>query len=137
MENKKTQISVEYLVLLGFLVFIIISILGIAFFYAGNIRTGVSVNQISAFADKVITTSENVYYAGEPSRATITVYLPEGVNDIEIINNDLVFTFQTDSGINKMAFGSNVPIDGEFDTSSGAHNLLVEALEDKVNITQV
>ena len=77
--------------------------------HCGN-KDRIKVTQISNYADKVLSTAESVFYAGEPSKATITSHLPESVLDIEIISPDLIITFQTSTGQNKVSFASEVPI---------------------------
>jgi len=108
--NKKAQSSMEFLILMGFLTFVIIGILGIGYFYSGTINDRIKSSQIGNFANKIISTSETVFYAGEPSRATISVHLSESVEDIEIINNTIVITYHLATGENKISFSSNVPI---------------------------
>ena len=108
--NKKAQSSMEFLILMGFLTFIIIAILGIGYYYSGTINDRIKSSQIESFANKVTSTSETVFYAGEPSRATISAHLPDGVEEIEVINNAIVITYYLTSGQNKRSFSSNVPI---------------------------
>ncbi|MDH3324239.1 MAG: hypothetical protein OEL89_01220 [Candidatus Peregrinibacteria bacterium] len=130
-EYKKAQSSMEFLILMGFLTFTIIGILAIGYFYSGTIGDNIRSDQIGNFASKIISTSETVFYAGEPSKATISVHLPENVEDIEIIDNNIVITYWLTSGENKASFSSNVPIaenlSAEISSSSGLKNLVVIA----------
>ena len=48
--------------------------------------------------------------SGEPSKSTISVHLPDGVNDLEIINDTLVITYRLSSGQNVIAYESDVPM---------------------------
>ena len=100
----------EFLILMGFLTFVIIGILGIGYFYSGTINDRIKSTQISNFVNKITSTSEVVFYSGEPSRATISVHLPEGISDIEIVNDTIVVTYHLTSGQNKASFSSKVPI---------------------------
>ena len=113
-KKGKAQISIEYLILMGFITFIIIGILGIAFFYGGGIKDKIKLTQMNNFANKVISTAESVFYAGEPSKATITAYLPENIKAIEISEDSgeyfLVISMRLDSGLKKQAFQSSVPL---------------------------
>lgn len=130
-EYKKAQSSMEFLILMGFLTFTIIGILAIGYFYSGTINDNIRSDQINNFANKIISTSETVFYAGEPSKATISVHLPENVEDIEIIDNNIVITYRLTSGENKASFSSNVPIaenlSAEISSNSGLKNLVVIA----------
>ena len=88
------------------------------------------------FANKIISTAESVFYAGEPSRATITAYLPENVKEIEINEGEdsLVISMQLDSGLTKRAFQSSVPISGTITITQGLKRLVIIAGETEVSI---
>jgi len=126
--RKKAQISFEYMILMGFLVFIVILILGIALLYASSIRDRIKLAQLNNFANKVVSTAETVFYAGEPSRATITGYLPDNVNGISIEEDTLIFTIQTSSGVSTIPFTLNVPsvLEG-FSSFSGLRRVQFDA----------
>lgn len=128
---KRGQSSMEFLILMSFLTFVIIGILTIGYLYSNTINDRMKSNQINNFANKIISTSEAVFYAGEPSRATISVHIPEGVNDIEIIDNAIVITYQLATGQNKVAFSGNVPIaedpTAKLSSDQGIKNIVVIA----------
>jgi len=130
-EYKKGQSSVEFLILMGFLTFVIIGILAVGYSYSGTISDNIRSNQINNFANKIISTSETVFYAGEPSKATISVNIPDNVQDVEIVDNSVVVTYRLTSGENKVSFSSNVPIienlSAEISSGSGLKNLIVIA----------
>ncbi len=142
LEQKKAQISFEYLIIMGFLTFVIIGVLGIAFFYGNSIKDRIKITQMNNFANKIISTSESVFYAGHPSKATITAYLPENVNEI-IIDTDasgesyLFISIQISSGTTKTAFSSNVPISGDLTASQGLKKIEIKAGVDEVTINQI
>ncbi len=129
--NKKAQAAMELLILMGFLTFVIIGILGVGYFYSNTINDRIKSNQINSFATKITTTSESVFYAGEPSRSTISAHLPAGIQEIEIIDNSIVITYSLATGQNKVAFPSNVQIiedpSAPLTTSSGIKNIIVIA----------
>ncbi len=137
MKIKKAQISVEYLVVMALITLIIITILGLALFYSGAIKDEIKMNQITHSANKIISTSESVFYTGEPSQATISVYLPDNIQNIEILENDLIFTVQTNSGINKISFSSKVPILGTLPSFSGLRKMKVKAEQDNIILSLI
>jgi len=135
--NKKSQISMEYIVILGFVMIVIIGILGMALFYSGSIKDRIKVIQVNNFANKIISTAESVYYYGEPSKATISVYLPEGVKNVTIMENSLIISTQVSSGLEKSSFSSNVPIDGNIAATSGIKKIVVMADGNKTIINSI
>lgn len=132
--SKRSQIGMEYVIIMGFVLLSITLITGLAFVYSGSLKDKIRENQVTNFANKVITTSESVYYSGEPSKATISVYLPEYVKNITISNKSLYLEVQFSSGLNKIEYKSNVPLSGSISTSSGMKKIIIEALENEVEI---
>jgi|SRR3989344_1334759 len=128
--TKRGQIAFEYLIIVGFLVFVLIGILGVGLFYSGSINDRIKLTQLNNCANKIISTSESIFYFGEPSKATIKCYFPENIKTIEIIDNYLIFTITTNSGINKISFSSNVPINGNLTLSPGLKKIEIRAYED-------
>jgi hypothetical protein len=137
MTNKKRgQISIEYLVIVSFITFFIIVILGIALLYSSQIRDSVRMSQIEKFSKKIISSAETVFYAGEPSKSTINAYLPEGVTNIQILEKEITLTISLSSGINRISYLSKVPIDGTISTMDGIKKIQVLATSSKSLITE-
>lgn len=126
-ELKRGQASVEYVVLVGFITFVIIGILSLALIYTGSVRDSIRMNQIISYSNKVISSAESVFYAGAPSKITIAVHLPEGIETLEIVDDNLVFTVHTSTGLSRVAFQSSVPISGSLDNSQGLRKIQILA----------
>jgi uncharacterized protein (UPF0333 family) len=135
MEKRRGQISIEYLIVISFVTFVVLSVLGLAFFYSSQIRDTIKTNQMQNFCNKIISSAESTFYSGEPSRNTVTGHLPEGITNISIIKNSIFVEMVTSSGTNKIAFPSNVPINGTIPKSAGYKKILLEAKLDKVQIS--
>lgn len=131
------QISTEALIVIGFILLLITTLIGIAFIYIRGINDRVTGNQINNYADKLISASENVYYSGEPSMITINVFVPDGIKNIDIIENNLVINVSLSSGDSLMAFLSSVPLEGNLSTNAGVKKIQIEALVDRVLLTEL
>ena len=134
-KKKRGQISTEYLIVVGFIVFLVIGILSLAFFYATSADDVIRINQINNFANKILSNAESVFFAGEPSRVSITAYLPKGVNSVSIIDDNLYFNVSTSSGISLIAFQSDVPISGSLRNGEGVKAIKIVASQDAVSIS--
>lgn len=132
---RKSQAGIEYLIVIGFVTLAIISIIFIAYFYSGMARDRIVLNQVEVFANKIINSAESVFYAGEPSRAYVTAYLPAQVTSIEIIDKNIVIVTSTSSGNAKRAFSSKVQLQGSISTGEGAKRIKLQAEQDKVLIS--
>lgn len=133
---KKGQISTEYLILAGFVIFLVIGALVTGLFYSNQAKDRIKFNQLQNFANKIISTAESVYYAGEPSKATISVYLPSGVSGIEVLNDQIIFNITSQSGFDRVSFSSNVPLEGDISSIDGVKNVVITAQIDKVVLSE-
>lgn len=136
MKKKRAQISIEYMIVVAFVTFLVIAILGAGYFYSSNARDRIKFNQLSTFSNSVISTAERIFYAGEPSKATITPYLPPGIRVLEISGNEMVFTVSTSTGVTKISFTSKVELQGSISPSDGIKRLQLAAQPNGVLITE-
>lgn len=139
--KKRGQISVEYLIVVAFVTFVVLTILGISLFYSTQVQDSIKFNQLERFAKKIISSAESTFYSGEPSRTTINSYLPNGVKSIAVQENSLVFNIESAGGTSIIAYPStvpiNIPVGGEISTSSGLKRILIVAKENEVEISGV
>jgi uncharacterized protein (UPF0333 family) len=132
---RKGQISTEYLIVVGFITFFVITILGVAYFYASQVQDSMRADQVEHFARKVISSAEAVHYAGEPSKSTINAYMPSGVTGVVVLDNEIVFNLSLSSGLNIVSYESKVSIEGNISSIEGVKTIEVVALSDKSLIT--
>lgn len=136
MFRKKGQISTEYLIVVGFVTFLIVSVLGLSLFYSSQIRDKIRFNQLQNFANKVISSSEQVFFSGEPSKSTITAYLPSGVGSVSILTNEIVFNVSSSSGFTVIAFSSDVPLYGSISNLEGVKRISISANSTSVILSE-
>jgi uncharacterized protein (UPF0333 family) len=146
--KKRGQVSVEYMIVLGFATFAITGIIGLAFYYVNSTDDQMRSNHIQNFAKSIIDNAESVYYAGSPSKITITPYLPKGVSDISFKldpgNSEyyLFITYSTSSGNNVISFKSNVPLletsvsNPAISPSEGIKNIVIEFSGTSIKISE-
>ena len=133
---RRGQVSTEYLIVIGFVVFLVLGIIGIAFFYTSTTNEQIKVSQVSNLANKIVSSAESVFYAGEPSKLTLTGYMPIGVNSIQILSGEIVVNMTTSSGITIMSFSSNVPLSGNISSNEGVKRIEVLAQQNEVLISE-
>lgn len=124
---RRAQISTEYLIIVGFVVFLVISVLGVALFYTSGSQDQIRFSTLEQFANTIVTNAEEVYYAGEPSLRTVDVYMPQGVTSVSVETNALVFNISSGSGLNVVSFPSDVPLGGSISSSEGLKRLKIVA----------
>jgi len=135
--KKRGQVSMEYLVIISFVTFVIIGILGISIIYSSSIKDRIKVIQINNFGNKLVSNSESVFYAGNPSKITIQTYLPENIEEITISSKTILMTYSLSTGTSKTAFTSDIPLEGTITTSPGIKNIELVAGDTKTYINSV
>lgn len=133
--GKKGQIGMEYMLLMGFLTFVLLTVLGVAYYNSNTIKNMINSRQVETFGNKIVTSAESVFYSGEPSKISIVVNIPERISEINISEETLYVTYETSTGTNKIAFDSNVPLTGTISTTSGLREITLEAQTNSVQIT--
>jgi len=133
--KQKAQIGIEYMIILGFVSFAILLIFVLAIFYSGQIKDKIKLNQVESFAVQLINSAESVFFAGEPSKTSVNLYLPEGIINLTITQDYLIITTRTSFGDNKKAYKSRVPLQGSISSGEGIKKLSLEATENFVLIS--
>lgn len=135
MKKGKAQVSMEHLLLVGFVTFVLVSLLGIAYLYSSQIKDQIRVNQVDKIGKKIRDNVENVYYMGEPSKTTIRAYMPEGVRSITVYSNEIIFIVATSSGDSMLSYRSEVTMDGNISHLYGFKEIEVKAEEGYVQLS--
>lgn len=133
--KTKAQISMEYLIIVGFVAVIVIPMIIIFYTYAGRTEDQIVSNQMQKIGLKVGDSAESVYYLGEPSRTRVRAYFPKNIDSATIGNNELVFIVRTKQGLDHIVIYSTVPVSGSLDTHSGYHNINIQSRGSYVEIT--
>lgn len=148
-KERRGQVSVEYMIVLGFATFAITGIIGIAFYYINSTNDQMTSSHIENFGKTIINNAESIYFAGTPSKITVNPYLPKGVTDIDIVldaqdnSYNLIISYSTSTGANVIGFKSNVPLVVKGDaisTYEGIKNIIIQfgtgADEEKIDIIE-
>lgn len=133
-KQKKGQIGIEYMIIIAFVTFAIMTTLSLAVFYSGQVKDDIKLNQVENFAVQLINSAESVFFAGEPSKATVRLYFPEGVQNVTINSEGLFIIVQGSHGINKRFFTSRVPLSGSISPNQGTKKITLTATETNVLI---
>ncbi len=134
MKREKGQMSMEYLMVMGFALIVTVPLVIIFFEQSSSAQEKVSADNAAQIARQIIDTSEQVYYLGEPSATTIKANMPDNVEQIIISGNDLTFRMQTGSGLSDVTVSSDVNLTGGLSSEPGIHNIKIEATANGVSI---
>jgi uncharacterized protein (UPF0333 family) len=133
--GRKGQVSMEYMILVGFLVVVTIPlILVYNTQYKGTSQQIIS-NQADQLGQKIVDTAESIYYLGQPSKTMIKVYMPQQIENITISNDEIVFRVRVSKGVDEIVKLSSVPINGTLIPSAGMHYITIQSVGSYVNIS--
>jgi uncharacterized protein (UPF0333 family) len=127
--KKRGQVALEYMLLIGFLTMVVISLIGISMYYSKETETTINTNQIDKIAKEIVDNAESVYYFGEPSKSTIKIFIPQGVKSINITPREINFRVLTTYGETDIFYQSTVNITGNISPAYGFHYVTIEARE--------
>lgn len=135
---KKGQFSVEYLLMMGFTMLLLLPTIILFVTESQNIRYDISASQATQIARKIADKAEEMYYQGEPSKTTLKVYIPTGVFEIRCANNTIAVSLLTpDNAEQEILQFTAINITGNFSTSSGIYYIEIKSEGDFVSVKEI
>ena len=86
--RKKGQAAVEYLIITGFALAIILPLTYLIYNYSQQSYGEVAEAQVTTIGRQIVANAETMFYLGEPSRITLDSTMPAGVFNMSIYKND-------------------------------------------------
>ena len=124
---RRSQVAMEYVMIVGFATLIAIPLFIIFNFYTMETRDEVVLSQADNIATKIVDSAESVYYMGEPSKTTIKIYMPVGIDNITIQDGYVVLRAKTKGSETDVVKSSKINITGTLNAQPGIKNIIVEA----------
>ena len=135
MKIKKSQVSVEYMMIIGFVAIITIPLIIIYHTFTQDSSDEINLVQIQQIAKKIVDAAESVYYLGEPSQTTLRVNIPNNIIRANLSNYELVFTMKTKAGKADIVQSSAVNLTGSLPTNKSTYKITVKAKSDYVEVS--
>lgn len=125
--HKRSQVSMEYVIILSFALIIIIPVTVIAYQVYNDNRDTIIIRQAEQAATNLVREAESIYYLGPPSHSTIEVYIPNGVEQIIADGPEITLRVATNRGIEHVSMPSRVDIQGSLAPTQGMRRFKIEA----------
>ena len=132
---SKSQISVEYMFIMGFSALLIVPLLVIYYTYSADTNDSVASSQALQIARNIVDSSESVYYLGKPSQTTLKLNFPDNIKSTNLSNREVVFKMKSQYGTTEIVQVSAVNMSGSLPTSPGIHIVTLLAQDGYVQIT--
>ena len=134
--RKKSQISVEYMVIIGFVTLITIPLILIYHSFVQDSGDEITATQVQQIAQKIGDRAESVYYIGEPSQTTLNINMPDMVAAVNLsAGYEIVFKIRTGSGTADIVKGSSVNITGALPINKSSYAITLAAKSDHVEVS--
>ncbi len=131
---KKSQVSMEYILITAFSLLIVMPMVILFFQYSQAYNEDVNINQANKVMDEILNAAETVHYLGEPSQKTISVYFPKNIETIVLSDGYFAFTINPGERPFTMYRTAEINFTGDISTSAGLHTLRIRAVNNTVNI---
>lgn len=113
--EKRGQVSLEYLVILGMALAVLIPATYLFYDYSQSTNERVVRGQIDVIGSKVITQAKAMYALGRNNRVTIDLTIPSPVINVTILDGmELVLTYRSRQGVQDAVYFSDVNITGAY-----------------------
>jgi uncharacterized protein (UPF0333 family) len=129
--NNKSQVSMEYIMIAAFSLMVAIPLVVLFFTSSRDYNEEVAISQANKVVDEIMSASKQVYYLGEPSKKTITVYFPQsihGINITDINGKGIIDFYMRPAGtIVTVRRTAVFNISGNLSTYPGTHVITIKA----------
>ena len=135
-KQTNAQVSVEYMMLIGFTTIITIPLIIIYQSFIQESNENISSTQINQVARNIVDSAESVYYLGEPSQTTLKVNMPANVALANLSSSqEIVFKIRTSLGMSDIVQKSAVNISGSLPIKEGAYTITIKAKSNYVEVS--
>ncbi|MBI2653448.1 hypothetical protein HYX02_01420 [Candidatus Woesearchaeota archaeon] len=131
----KSQVSVEYMLIMGFAALMTIPLLLIYYTYSSESSESVAASQSLQIARRIVDASESVYYLGKPSQTTLKLNFPDKIQSTNLSSREVVIKLKTKNGVTDIVQVSSVNMSGSLPTTQGIHIITLKAEDGYVQIT--
>jgi len=137
--KKKGQVSMEYMLVVGFALLMVIPLFAIYGKHSQETNDQVNTHQAYNIARKIVDSAETVYYLGKPAKTTIKVYMPHNIENVTVQSRAILFNIRSTEGrvIQVPPPESSINMSGSISASPGMHLIEIVADDYFVNISTV
>ena len=128
------QSAFEYFAIVGMVLVFLIPL----WMYAASLHqqtgTELSLTYAENTVKQIADTASLVYSQGPPAKVSIKIYIPDGVENVSIINETIIFNMSTPYGYTDVFATSDAPLNGSLPTDEGYYTIKIEAKNGYVQI---
>ena len=134
--GRRAQVSMEYLLVFGFALLLILPLIGIYVSQQDNVQTDVSAAQTERVIREIVSSAEEVYFMGEGAQKTVEINFPPRITEVIIEEQYVEFILRGRSGAISLFQSSRANLTGELNYDEGLHVLVFKNNGEQVEITE-
>ncbi len=134
--QPKAQVSLEYLLIMGFALVITLPLIVFFFSNATGLNERVTFHQAERVARDVVAAAEKVYFVGEPARTTLKVNMPDNIVDVRIEGREFLLRARVSDADADIYEVSDVNLTGNISHTMGVKYVLIKAGDQVVTVTE-
>lgn len=133
----RAQFAMEYLLVIGFSVLLLIPLVSIIYTEYSGIQEDISMFEVNEAIEEINFQAERLYAAGLNSKNTVTIRFPNGIDNITFEQKDITVHFTGEKPPGE--YFANQPMQGEIRNIGGPTRIVFEIIQENqveiVNIT--
>jgi uncharacterized protein (UPF0333 family) len=133
--RTRGQSSMEYLIITGISFLFLFAIMVVAYYQSATFSTDVAGAQVQKVGNQIVDAADIAYYAGPPTKKTITVYFPDHIKTITISEQTIIFLMEGNGGAYEYPVFAATNMTGSLGSFKGLHTITITAGNGIVNIT--
>lgn len=128
---KKGQIALEYLMIVGILIGILVPFWLYISLYSSDIEFGFRTEYAKTAVTRITDAANFVYTQGSPAKLSLEIYFPKDIDSTTVIDKTVTIIVSGEDIYAK----SIASLAGELPTSPGYHSITITSMGDYVEIT--
>jgi len=129
------QVAFEYMIIVATVLVFLVPIWAYVSGIQMQAEAELSLSYAKNTAEQIADTAGLVYTQGPPAKVDMRVYIPSGVEDINIINRTVVLRVRTTAGVSDVFSISIAEMNGTIPTQEGTYIVTIEAMDGFVQIS--
>jgi uncharacterized protein (UPF0333 family) len=130
------QVSFEYMMIFGLAIAFAIPV----WLYVTSLQqdTGqeLSLSYARNAVNQITSSADLVYSQGPPAKVRLNVYIPSGIESVNITNRTISFRMRTSAGLSDVFSSSVANLSGTIPQEEGMYWIKVESMGDYVNVSK-
>lgn len=129
MKEKRAQVAIEYLMLIGMFFFALIIIF---YFTTSESSKSVQINEADSAVNSLAKTADYLYALGPGSRDIVEIKVPGNINKIEIEKRMILINLETSAGATDIFAETKANVTGTISSTKGTKHIKLEVLDNGV-----